>query len=119
MKTRLSPSAKRRIHKKKGDLLDRKWMTYFLAVILLLLIGFLVVLSSPEYKKYFMDGVTAVFYGKKHKAPRPQASPAHFQTPLPSAPNESWQLKLIVKGVEMGISSLMNVAHPLPRIPNL
>ena len=65
----------------KGDLLDQKWMTYFLAVVLILLIVVFVVLSSPVYKKYVMERIKSVFYGGKQKAPRPRAAPVKFQIP--------------------------------------
>ena len=65
----------------KGDLLDQKWLTYFLAIVLILLVLVFVVLISPTYKQYVVDAVKSVFYGKKHKAPRPKASPVKFQQP--------------------------------------
>ena len=65
----------------KGDLLDQKWLTYFLAVMLILLILVFVVLSSPTYKRYVVDAVKTVFYGKEQEAPRPSASPAQFLPP--------------------------------------
>ena len=69
----------------KGDLLDQKWLTYFLAIVLILLVLVFVVLSSPTYKRYIVDTVKSVFYGKEQKAPRPKASPVKFQQPvLPS-----------------------------------
>ncbi len=79
MRTRLS--RRRQIQKAKGDLLDQKWLTYFLVIILVLLIVTFVVLSSPAYKKQFIESVKTVFYGKKQKARCPQASPAAFQGP--------------------------------------
>lgn len=66
----------------RGDLLDQKWMTYFLTVVLMLLIVVFVVLSSPVYKKYVMERIKSVFYGAKEKAPRPRAAPVKFQIPL-------------------------------------
>jgi len=72
--------AKQTVH--KGDLLDQKWMTYFLLVVLILLIVVFVVLSSPVYKKYVMERIKSVFYGGKQKAPRPRAAPVNFQIPL-------------------------------------
>lgn len=69
----------------KGDLLDQKWLTYFLAIVLILLVLVFVVLLSPTYKRYVVDAVKSVFYGKKQKAPRPKASPVKFLQPaLPS-----------------------------------
>ncbi len=66
----------------KGDLLDQKWLTYFLAIVLILLVLVFVVLLSPTYKRYVVDTVKTVFYGKKQKAPRPKASPVKFQQPV-------------------------------------
>ena len=66
----------------KGDLLDQKWLTYFLAIVLILLVLVFVVLLSPTYKRYIVDTVKSVFYGKKQKAPRPKASPVKFQQPI-------------------------------------
>ena len=63
----------------KGDLLDQKWLTYFLAIVLILLVLVFVVLLTPKYKQYVVDTVRSVFYGKKQKAPRPKASPVQFQ----------------------------------------
>lgn len=65
----------------KGDLLDQKWLTYFLAIVLILLVLVFVVLLTPKYKQYVVDTVRSVFYGKKQKAPRPKASPVKFQQP--------------------------------------
>ena len=65
----------------KGDLLDQKWLTYFLAIVLILLVLAFVVLLSPTYKRYVVDTVKTVFYGKKQKAPRPKASPVKFLQP--------------------------------------
>ena len=66
----------------KGDLLDQKWLTYFLAIVLILLVFVFVVLLSPTYKRYIVDTAKSVFYGKKQKAPRPKASPVKFQQPV-------------------------------------
>ena len=63
----------------KGDLLDQKWLTYFLAVVLILLVLVFVVLLSPTYKRYVVDTVKSVFYGGKQTAPRPKAAPVNFQ----------------------------------------
>ena len=69
----------------KGDLLDQKWLTYFLAIVLILLVLVFVVLLTPAYKRYIVDTVKSVFYGKKGTAPRPKATPVKFQQPvLPS-----------------------------------
>ena len=69
----------------KGDLLDQKWLTYFLAIVLILLVLAFIVLLSPTYKQFVVDTVKTVFYGKKQTAPRPKASPVKFQKPaLPS-----------------------------------
>ena len=65
----------------KGDLLDQKWLTYFLAIVLILLVLVFVVLLSPTYKQFVVDTVKSVFYGKKQKAPRPKASPVKFRQP--------------------------------------
>ena len=65
----------------KADLLDQKWVTYFLAIVLILLVLVFVVLLSPTYKQYIVDTAKSVFYGGKQKAPRPKASPANFQSP--------------------------------------
>ena len=65
----------------KGDLLDQKWLTYFLVVVLILLVFAFVVLLSPTYKRYIVDAAKSVFYGKEQKAPRPKASPAKFLQP--------------------------------------
>lgn len=65
----------------KGDLLDQKWLTYFLAIVLILLVLIFVVLLSPTYKQYIVDTVKSVFYGGKQKAPRPKAAPVKFQSP--------------------------------------
>lgn len=66
----------------KGDLLDQKWLTYFLAIVLILLVLAFVVLLSPTYKRYIVDTAKSVFYGKKQKAPRPKASPVKFLQPV-------------------------------------
>ena len=66
----------------KGDLLDQKWLTYFLAIVLILLVLVFVILLSPTYKRYIVDTAKSVFYGKKQKAPRPKASPVKFQQPV-------------------------------------
>ena len=66
----------------KGDLLDQKWLTYFLAVVLILLVLVFVVLLSPTYKRYVVDTVKSVFYGGKQTAPRPKAAPVNFQRPV-------------------------------------
>ena len=66
----------------KGDLLDQKWLTYFLAIVLILLVLVFVVLLSPTYKQYVVDTVKSVFYGKQGKAPRPKASPVKFLQPV-------------------------------------
>ncbi len=65
----------------KGDLLDQKWLTYFLTVVLILLVLVFVVLLSPTYKRYVVDTVKSVFYGGKQKAPKPKAAPVNFQPP--------------------------------------
>jgi hypothetical protein len=65
----------------KGDLLDQKWLTYLLAVVLILLVLVFVVLLSPTYKRYIVDTVKSVFYGGKQTAPRPKAAPVNFQKP--------------------------------------
>ena len=65
-----------------GDLLDQKLLTYFLAIVLILLVLVFVVLLSPTYKRYVVDTVKSVFYGKKEKAPRPKASPVKFLQPI-------------------------------------
>ncbi|MCG9134618.1 hypothetical protein J5I95_23385 [Candidatus Poribacteria bacterium] len=65
----------------KGDLLDQKWLTYFLAIVLILLVLVFVVLLTPAYKRYIVDTVKSVFYGKKSTAPRPKATPVKFQQP--------------------------------------
>ena len=65
----------------KADLLDQKWVTYFLAIVLILLVLVFVVLLSPTYKRYIVDTAKSVFYGGKRKTPRPKASPANFQSP--------------------------------------
>ena len=66
----------------KGDLLDQKWLTYFLAIVLIVLVLVFVVLLSPTYKQYIVDTVKTVFYGKKQEAPRPKASPVKFRQPI-------------------------------------
>ncbi len=66
----------------KGDLLDQKWLTYLLAIVLILLVLVFVVLLTPKYKQYVVDTVRSVFYGTKQKAPRPKASPVKFQQPI-------------------------------------
>lgn len=65
----------------KGDLLDQKWLTYFLAIVLILLVLVFVILLSPTYKRYVVDTVKSVFYGGKQTAPRPKAAPVKFQRP--------------------------------------
>ena len=65
----------------KADLLDQKWVTYFLAIVLILLVLVFVVLLSPSYKRYIVDTAKSVFYGGKQKVPRPKAAPASFQNP--------------------------------------
>ena len=79
MRTRRSPT---KHTLEKGDLLDQKWLTYFLAIVLILLVLVFVVLLSPTYKRYVVDTVKSVFYGKKQKAPRPKASPVKFLQPV-------------------------------------
>ena len=66
----------------KGDLLDQKWLTYFLAIVLILLVLVFVVLLLPTYKRYVVDTVKSVFYGGKQTAPRPKAAPVKFQRPV-------------------------------------
>lgn len=66
----------------KGDLLDQKWLTYLLAIVLILLVLVFVVLLVPEYKQYVVDTFKSVFYGGKQTAPRPKAAPVKFQVPL-------------------------------------
>lgn len=66
----------------KGDLLDQKWLTYFLAIVLILLVLVFIVLLSPTYKRYVVDTVKSVFYGGKQTAPRPKAAPVKFQRPV-------------------------------------
>ena len=65
----------------KVDLLDQRWVTYFLAIVLILLVLVFVVLLSPTYKQYIVDTARSVFYGGKQKAPRPRAAPVNFQNP--------------------------------------
>ena len=65
----------------KADLLDQRWVTYFLAIVLILLVLVFVVLLSPTYKRYIVDTAKSVFYGGKQKAPRPKAAPVNFQNP--------------------------------------
>ena len=79
MKTRRSPT-KHTLD--KVDLLDQKWVTYFLAIVLILLVLVFVVLLSPTYKRYIVDTAKSVFYGGKQKAPRPKAAPVNFQSPV-------------------------------------
>ena len=79
MKARRSPT-KHLLN--KGDLLDQKWLTYFLAIVLILLVLIFVVLLTPTYKRYVVDTVKSVFYGKQQKAPRPKATPVKFQQPI-------------------------------------
>lgn len=79
---KLSSASKRRIQKARGDLLDQKWMTYFLAAVLILLIAVFVVLSSPEYKAWVVDTARSLFYGtRKREVPRPRAAPARLENP--------------------------------------
>lgn len=79
MRTRRNPT---KHPSDKGDLLDQKWLTYFLAIVLILLVLAFVVLLSPTYKRYIVDTAKSVFYGKKQKAPRPKASPVKFLQPV-------------------------------------
>lgn len=65
----------------KGDLLDQRWLTYLLAIVLILLVLVFVVLLTPEYKQYVVDTVRSIFYGGKQEAPRPKAAPVKFQVP--------------------------------------
>lgn len=65
----------------KADLLDQKWVTYLLAIVLILLVLVFVVLLSPTYKQYIVDTAKSVFYGRKQKVPRPKAAPVNFQNP--------------------------------------
>lgn len=65
----------------KPDLLDQKWVTYFLAVVLILLVLVFLVLLSPTYKRFIIDTAKSVFYGGKQKVPRPKAAPVNFQIP--------------------------------------
>lgn len=65
----------------KVDLLDQKWVTYFLAVVLILLVLVFVVLLSPAHKRLIVDTAKSVFYGGKQKVPRPKAAPVNFQNP--------------------------------------
>lgn len=76
MKSRLNRAKQAR---SKGDLLDQRWLTYFLAIVLVVLVLAFVVLLTPAYKRYVVDTVKSVFYGKRQAAPRPKASPARFQ----------------------------------------
>ncbi len=66
----------------KPNLLDQKWVTYFLAVVLILLVLVFVVLLSPTYKRYIVDTAKSMFYGRQQKVPRPKAAPANFQSPV-------------------------------------
>ena len=66
----------------KADLLDQKWVTYFLTIVLILLVLVFVVLLSPTHKRYIIDSAKSVFYGRKQKAPRPKAAPVNFQNPV-------------------------------------
>lgn len=63
----------------KGDLLDQRWLTYLLTIVLILLVLVFVVLLTPEYKQYVVDTVKSIFYGGKQEAPRPKAAPVKFQ----------------------------------------
>lgn len=65
----------------QGDLLDQKWLTYLLAIVLILLVLVFVVLLIPKYKQYVVETVKSVFYGGKQTAPRPKAAPVKFQVP--------------------------------------
>ncbi len=79
---KFSSASKRRIQQARGDLLDQKWMTYFLAVVLILLIVVFVVLSSPEYRAWVVDTARSLFYGtREREVPRPRVAPARFQMP--------------------------------------
>ena len=69
----------------KADLLDQKWVTYFLAVVLILLVLVFLVLLSPTHKRLIIDTARSVFYGGKDKVPRPKAAPVNFQ--IPALPN--------------------------------
>ena len=79
MKSRLNRAKQAR---NTGDLLDQRWLTYFLAIVLVVLVLAFVVLLTPAYKRYVVDTVKSVFYGKRQPAPRPKASPANFQNPI-------------------------------------
>ena len=66
----------------KADLLDQKWVTYFLAIVLILLVLVFIVLLSPTHKRLIVDTAKSVFYGGKQKVPRPKAAPVNFQNPV-------------------------------------
>ncbi len=66
----------------KGDLLDQKWLTYFLAGVFIVLTIIFIVLLTPAYRQFVVDTVRSVFYGGAQSAPRPQAAPVKFQNPL-------------------------------------
>ena len=68
----------------KGDLLDQKWLTYFLAIVLILLVLAFVVLLSPTYKRYVVDTVKTVFYGKKQKASTSEGFTRKIPTTCPA-----------------------------------
>lgn len=63
----------------KGNMLDQKWFTYFLAGVLIILVLVFIVLLTPSYKQFVVDTAKSVFYGGKQEPPRPKASPARFQ----------------------------------------
>ncbi len=69
MQTR--PSISRRRHKKRDALPDQKWLTYFLAFILILLIVVFVVLANPKYKNMIVEYIQGVLH-KEKKVPRPR-----------------------------------------------
>ena len=69
MQTR--PSISRIRHKKRDALPDQKWLTYFLAFILILLIVVFVVLANPKYKNMIVEYIQGVLH-KEKKVPRPR-----------------------------------------------
>lgn len=71
MRTR-NPRLRRQIQKSKGDLLAQKWMTNLLAFILIVLIILFVVLSIPSVKKYIIDFIRIMRFGREQEPRRPQ-----------------------------------------------
>ena len=81
MRTR-NPRVRQQIQAEKGDLLAQKWMTKLLAIVLIFLIVAFVVLSIPSVKKYIVEFIRVLRYGKEQKPERPRIAPGRLQNPF-------------------------------------